>query len=186
MVTAFVLLNPELAVRTLLVLGALHQKHELLVVFAEIGHLLVLLAAEASVEVALAGQTVMLFAGWTLVVCEGLVKGEDCAAAGSGAPTCVLHVLLHVVVKGELIVLLSQLVLQELGYFLLQKLDPAVLVRTGDGYHFVGDLFSAVAVEALSVIHVATAQAAKMQGVDVSGTNGALNSQILRHYLLIL
>ena len=67
-VAALVLLDPEFAVRTLLVLGPFHQKHELLVVLAQVSHFFVLLAREASMELALADQAVVFFAGGTFIV----------------------------------------------------------------------------------------------------------------------
>lgn len=106
---------------------------------------------------AFATKAVMFFTGWTFIVGESLVKGEDCATTRRGTPTCVIHMIFNVVVEGKFIVFISKLGLQKLSNLLLKKIAFTVLVRTGYRYNFVGYFLSTVGVETSSVIHMSTA-----------------------------
>lgn len=82
----------------------------------------------------------MFFAGGALVVGESRVEGEHCAAAGSGAPACIGHMLLDVVVKSEFLVLLPKVFGQVFVNLILGDLVPAIFVRTVEGNVLVEDL----------------------------------------------
>lgn len=80
-------------------------------------------------KLTLTGQTVVLLARWALVIRQGRVEGKHCAAARGRAPACILHVLLYVVMEGELLVLFSQVFWKVFVKLILSDLVPAILVR---------------------------------------------------------
>ena len=56
----------------------------------------------------------MLFTSRTAIVCKILIESKDSTAAWSGTPTGILHVLLYIVVEGELFVFVSYLSVEKL------------------------------------------------------------------------
>lgn len=107
--TARIPLHPVLAFGTLLELGSLREFDEGFIIFVETIIDTVFLAGHSYVVVASTSQAVMLLAGRTSVVIQGLIELEDGLTACSGTPggTCVI--LLYELVKGEFLELLPEL-----------------------------------------------------------------------------
>lgn len=104
MVATLVLLHPKFAIRTLLELRPLHQDHKLSVRFIHIRHALILLAGNTDMHLAFAVETIMFFAGRTFVVIESLIKGKDGLASRGRTPTCIPHMILHIVLEHKIII----------------------------------------------------------------------------------
>ena len=60
-------------------------------------------------HLAFAAEAVMLLAGRTFVVIESLIEGKDGLTAWGWAPTCVLHVIVHIVLEHKIVVLLLKI-----------------------------------------------------------------------------
>jgi hypothetical protein len=57
----------------------------------------------------------MFFAGRAAIICEICIESEYCAATGGGAPACIFHVFLNIVVEGEFFIFVSKISLEKLG-----------------------------------------------------------------------
>jgi hypothetical protein len=60
-------------------------------------------------HLALAGQAVMLLAGYAAIVIECLIECKDGTAAWSRTPAGIIHMLLDIVLKRKLIILLPEI-----------------------------------------------------------------------------
>ena len=60
-------------------------------------------------HLAFAAEAVMLLAGRTLVVIESLIEGKVGLAARCWAPTCILHVVVHIILEHKIVVLLLKI-----------------------------------------------------------------------------
>ena len=107
MIASLIFLYPKFAIRALLAFGTLDAHHETAVVFIQIRYAFVLLTGQIRMELAFAGQTVVFSACRTPIFGESSVEGEDCAATGSGTPTGIFHIVVHVVMEGKFFVFLS-------------------------------------------------------------------------------
>ena len=114
MVTTIILFHPKFTARTLLILSSFDAYQKVSIFFTQVSHLLVFLTGQICVELTFACQTVMLFTSRTAIVCKILIESKDSTAAWSGTPTGILHVLLYIVVEGELFVFVSYLSVEKL------------------------------------------------------------------------
>lgn len=174
MVTTLVLLDPKFAIRALLKLGTLYQDHKLPVRLIHIRHALIFFAGDTDMHLAFAVETIVFFAGWTFVVVEALIKGKDGLASRGWAPTCILHMILHIILEHEIIIFLFKIPWQKFMDLLVTDLQPTLFSRTPQRYTFLIDLLLWVLVKTLSMIHVATGKHTQCLSIDLYGADGAL------------
>ena len=105
MVAPLTPLHPKLTIRTLLTLCPLHTKHKFTIVLTHLRYLPVLGTTHVLVVLTLATKAVVLLASRTLVVLKLLVEVKDRIAACTRTPTGIHHMLLNIVMEGEIIVL---------------------------------------------------------------------------------
>lgn len=163
MVASIFFFHPKFTIGTLLIFGSLHQHHKLFVVVVQTRHFLILGTSKVSMKLAFAGQAVVFFAGRTAVVSKSSIKGEDCAAAGSRAPTGVIHVSIYVIVEGEVFIFFFEFFGKEVSYFFGYDLALAAFLGAVEWNDFVDDFFFGVLAEAVAMEHVSASQYAEIR-----------------------
>ena len=181
-IASITFLHPEFAIRALFELSSFHEEHEVFVFFAQICDLLVFFARHILMELALAPQAIIFLAGWAAVLSEFLVKLKYSIATWSGAPTCIFHVFLNIVVESKIFIFVSKIFGKKLVDIILQYFCSAAFLRTGEGDLFADDLFLRIFTKALSVKHVTTDKVTELGCIYFSEADKALNSQIIGDY----
>lgn len=187
MVAALVLLDPELALGTLLELLALDKGDELLVVFAGGGADLVLLAAHVLVPLDSAVEAVFLVA---LEALEPhlvlLLEEEHVAAVGSRTPGNRVAVLVRVGLKRVLLVLIEHVPGKDHAQVALARLLLAVVAGTADGESVGADVVLEGLDQAVLVEDVAAVQRLHCVFEEVDVADLAGNVLFLRWVFVLL
>lgn len=116
MVTSLVLLDPEFALRTLLVFGPLDEFNEFFIVFIKYPSDVKLLTSHSLMPVSTTIQTVVLMADRTHKFNVSLTKVEHIFAACRWTPRHVFMVHIHILLKSVCLVFVQILLAQKLRY----------------------------------------------------------------------